>query len=402
MKYIMLMLLPSTPSQWLLLVLVCAAGWFTFALCSDKPWKSFEASNICGAFCGLSLFYGVKNGLGGLGDILSSLTGKYVDGYPHPIVPLVNAFVAVPRVLVGCFFLAMAGEMISLLPGQEEQKDGKTSSRQQKQKVDEWNANRLIEQIASTFNLLPAESGQPNYHGYKLVDRDNGGTPDPLWRIVNPQNVQLARSQSRLYGNPGGGLSRSNFSTNEIQSGQKGEQVLASMIAFSCPNVVSFWSLHGLNEQHGFTNADIDCVIAGQDKQGKTHLWFVDAKNYKGSADTAYRNLNENQLVRICVSQHAFENGADGRPDLKLSANMDWQRSTWAYRFINKPVVVEWLVCMVPTSDKGVPNVNGVNWPGGIQCVNPEELVRRIHAVDLDSVQNIPLDWLDMFKRHLK
>lgn len=106
--------------------------------------------------------------------------------------------------------------------------------------------------------------------------------------------------------------------------------------------------------------------------------------------------------MRICVSQHAFENGVDGRPDLKLSANMDWQRSTWAYRFINEPVVVEWLVCMAPTSDKGVPNVNGVNWPGGIQCVNPEELVRRIHAVDLDSVQNIPLDWLDMFKQHLK
>lgn len=60
MKYIMLMLLPSTPSQWLLLVLVCVVGWFTFALCSDKSWKSFEASNICGAFCGLSLFYGVK------------------------------------------------------------------------------------------------------------------------------------------------------------------------------------------------------------------------------------------------------------------------------------------------------------------------------------------------------
>lgn len=164
-----------------------------------------------------------------------------MDGYPHPVVPLVNAFVAVPRVLVGCFFLAMVGEMISLLPGQEEQKNGKPSSRQQKQKVDEWNANRLIEQIASTFNLLPAESDQ------------------------------------------------SNFSMNEIQSGQRGEQVLASMIAASCPNVVSFWSLRGLDEQHGFTNADIDCVIAGQDKQGKTHLWFVDAKNYKGSADTAYR-----------------------------------------------------------------------------------------------------------------
>lgn len=302
----------------------CVAGWFTFALCSDKPWKSFEASNICGAFCGISLFYGIKNGLGGLSDILSSLTGKYVNGYPHPIVPLVNAFVAVPRILVGCFFLTMAGELIGLIPAQEERKNNKTAPTLQKRKTDEQDISRLIEQTANIFNLLPAEPDQPNYHGYKLVDRDNGGTPDPLWRTVDPQDVQLARSQSRLYGNPGGGLSQSNFTANEIQSGQKGEQVLASMIAANCPNVVSFWSLHGLDERHRFTDADIDCVIAGQDKQGRTHLWFVDAKNYKGNADTAYRNISQNQLVRISVSQRAFETGMDGRPDLELSANVGW------------------------------------------------------------------------------
>lgn len=376
----------------------CVAGWFTFALCSDKPWKSFEASNICGAFCGISLFYGIKNGLGGLSDILSSLTGKYVNGYPHPIVPLVNAFVAVPRILVGCFFLTMAGELIGLIPAQEERKNNKTAPTLQKRKTDEQDISRLIEQTANIFNLLPAEPDQPNYHGYKLVDRDNGGTPDPLWRTVDPQDVQLARSQSRLYGNPGGGLSQSNFTANEIQSGQKGEQVLASMIAANCPNVVSFWSLHGLDERHRFTDADIDCVIAGQDKQGRTHLWFVDAKNYKGNADTAYRNISQNQLVRISVSQRAFETGMDGRPDLELSANVGWQRSMWAFRFTGKPVDVEWLVCMVPTSNRGVSDVNGVNWPYGIPCVTPEELVRRVNMVDLDSVQNLPLDWLDMFK----
>ncbi len=70
--------------------------------------------------------------------------------------------------------------------------------------------------------------------------------------------------------------------------------------------------------------------------------------------------------------------------------------------FLGKPVVVEWLVCMVPTSDKGVPNVDSVTWPGDIPCVTPEELVRRVNAVGLDSVQNIPLDWLNTFKRQLK
>ena len=219
---------------------------------------------------------------------------------------------------------------------------------------------------------------------------------------MNPANIQQARSQYRLYGNPGGGLSQSNFTTNEIQSGQKGEQILATMLAGNCPNVVSFWSLHGLNERHQFIDADIDCVIAGQDKQGKTHLWFVDAKNYKGNADTAYRNLTSDQLLRISVSQRAFETGVDGRPDLKLSANMNWQRDMWAFMFNGKPVEVEWLVCRVPTSDKRVPDVNGVMWPGDIPCVTPEELVRRVNAVDLDSTQNLPLDWLDTLKRHVK
>lgn len=70
--------------------------------------------------------------------------------------------------------------------------------------------------------------------------------------------------------------------------------------------------------------------------------------------------------------------------------------------FNGKPVEVEWLVCMVPTSDKGAPDVTGVMWPGDIPCVTTEELVRRVNAVDLDSTQNLPLDWLDTLKRHVK
>lgn len=81
---------------------------------------------------------------------------------------------------------------------------------------------------------------------------------------------------------------------------------------------------------------------------------------------------------------------------------MNWQRGMWDFMFNGKPVEVEWLVCMVPTSDKGVPDVTGVMWPGNIPCVTPEELVRRVNAVDLDSTQNLPLDWLDTLKRHVK
>lgn len=223
---------------------------------------------------------------------------------------------------------------------------------------------QTIQVIAQACKVEKAEEGQPNYHGYKLVDNDLGGEPDPLWDTISEVDMEQARRQYRLYGTPGGGLRNSDFSSNGVSSGRKGEQVLARMITANCPNTVSFWSLYGLDEQHHRTDADIDCVIAGQDKQGRTRLWFVDAKNYKGGSDTAYRNISRTRLLRASISQHAFENGPDGRPDLELSGNMNWQRKNWSFMFEGKPIIVEWLVCMVPTTNRGVPNVSGVFWPG--------------------------------------
>lgn len=400
-KYLLLILMPSSILQWLLLIACVVGGWFLFSTRFETSKKSAETVNIWGAVFGVALFYGLKNGLGGLGDMFMSLSGTYVDGYPHPQVPLINAFVAIPRIFVSILCLSFVYGLYQPVSKKEDE-DYEKQRQQDEAKEAEQSLNQTIDQIGSVFNLIKAEPGQPNYHGYRLVNDDNGGQPDTLWNTMTPTNIQQARNQFRLYGNPGGGLSQSDFSKNEIQSGQKGEQILANMITGNCLNVVSFWSLHGLDKQRRFTDADIDCVIAGQDMQGKTHLWFVDAKNYKGNADTAYRNLTSDQLLRISIGQHAFETGVDGRPDLKLSSNMNWQRDMWASVFHGKPVEVEWLVCMVPTSDKGVPDVNGVMWPGNIPCVTPEELVRRVNAVGLDSVQNIPLDWLDMFKRQLK
>lgn len=268
--------------------------------------------------------------------------------------------------------------------------------------------DRVIYTIAQVCEVDKAGDNQPNYHGYKLADDDLGGEPDPLWNTISTVDLEQARRQYRLYGTPGGGLSSSGFSSDEVESGQKGEQVLARMVVANCSNVVSFWSLHGLNNQGQQTVSDIDCVIAGQDKRGRTRLWFVDAKNYKGNEDTAYRNIDATHLLRISISQHAFENGVDGRPDLEISGNMDWQRKNWNAMFNarpafrGKPIVAEWLVCMVPTTNKGIPDVAGVFWPGDIPCVTPEELVARVNAANLDSVQNIPLDMLNMFKRQLK
>lgn len=424
MKYLTLLLVPSSILQWLLLIAFAVVGWFISA---QRTGNQKDTANAVGILCGILMFYGLKNILGGLGDIFDRDVTKYFEyksmalSLRNTIFPsLVNFLFSILRIVIGSALAYSAYNKLPLTPDEKHEQEEanrlaeiivnsndanrtlREIDRQAERQRNTEQAERTIIQMGENFNMTKAEDGQPNYHGYKLVDEDNGGRANPLWNTLNPLNIQQARNQYRLYGEPGGGLSQSDFSANEIQSGQKGEQVLANMITGNCPNVVSFWSLHGLDDQHRPTNSDIDCVIAGQDKQGNTHIWFVDAKNYKGNADTAYRNVAPNQLVRLCISQRAFEKGVDGRPDLELSSNMDWQRKTWASMFLGKPVVVEWLVCMVPTSDKGVPNVDGVTWPGNIPCVTPEELVRRVNAVGLDSVQNIPLDWLNTFKRQLK
>lgn len=403
-----LLFIPSSIQEWLLLIAFAAGGWVLYSYRTETSTKNM--ANAWGIINGVLAFCGL-NSLLEIGDYkLRLLTDN----------PFVEFLLYICCLVISALCIDLA---YSLLPPtaeevrqQEEAKrlsDVISNSDNPSRTIEEINRQRehqrnaeqaaqAIVKIGETFHLAKADAGQPNYHGYKLVDEDNGGQADPLWNTLNESNIQQAQKQYRLYGKPGIGLTQSNFSSDKVWSGLAGERILANMISGNCPNVISFWSLHGLNDRHRPTDSDIDCAIVGQDRQGNTRIWFVDAKNYKGNADTAYRNVAPNQLVRLCISQRAFENGVDGRPDLGLSSNMDWQRKTWAPMFLNKPVVVEWLVCMVPTSDKGVPNVDGVTWPGGIACVTPEELVRRVNAVDLDSVQNIPLDWLNTFKRQLK
>lgn len=403
-----LLFIPSSIREWLLLIAFAAGGWVLYAYRTETSTKN--PTNACGIINGTLAFCALKSLLE-IGDYKLRLLAYN---------PIGEFFLYIFCLVISalCAYLAFS----TLPPTPEEVQQEERAKRLADVIVNSDDPNRTIEEIdrqrerqrnaeqaaqsivkiSETFNMAKADDGQPNYHGYKLVDEDNGGQADPLWNTLNESNIQQAQKQYRLYGKPGVGLTRSDFSSDKVWSGLAGERILANMISGNCPNVISFWSLHGLNDQHRPTDSDIDCAIVGQDRQGNTRIWFVDAKNYKGNADTAYRNIAPNQLVRLCISQRAFENGVDGRPDLELSSNMDWQRKTWAPMFLNKPVIVEWLVCMVPTSDKGVPNVDGVTWPGNIPCVTPEELVRRVNAVDLDSVQNIPLDWLNTFKRQLK
>lgn len=103
MKYLLLILVPSSILQWLLLLVCGVGGWFLFSTQFKTSKKSIAMVNVLGAVCGIAFFYGLKNGLGGLSDMFMSLSGKYVYGYPHSQVPLINAFIAIPRILIGVF-----------------------------------------------------------------------------------------------------------------------------------------------------------------------------------------------------------------------------------------------------------------------------------------------------------
>lgn len=126
------------------------------------------------------------------------------------------------------------------------------------------------------------------------------------------------------------------FGNTAVQAGQQGESALARIIAYMRLNVISFWSLYGLNENRQPINADIDCVLVGIDPQQQVHAWFVDAKNYKGGSDTKYVNLDPRNLVRMSISRRALVKGSDGTPVVKMSENMATQRDNWRPR--SKPI----------------------------------------------------------------
>lgn len=94
-----------------------------------------------------------------------------------------------------------------------------------------------------------------------MIDHDNGGSPDPLYEASLNANLQQERQLGKLYGDPGSGLDYSAFGNTAVQAGQQGESALARIIAYMRLNVISFWSLYGLNENRQPINADIDCVL---------------------------------------------------------------------------------------------------------------------------------------------
>lgn len=259
-----------------------------------------------------------------------------------------------------------------------------------------------LNRLAPRYGLVAAMSNEDSYYGWFMIDHDNGGSPDPLYEASLNANLQQERQLGKLYGDPGSGLDYSAFGNTAVQAGQQGESALARIIAYMQLNVISFWSLYGLNENRQPINADIDCVLVGIDPQQQVHAWFVDAKNYKCGSDTKYVNLDPRNLVRMSISRRALIKGSDGTPVVKMSENMATQRDNWASTLETYHVAAQWMVCMVPGGHNGTPDVSEATWPGGIRVVTPEQLVAEIRSVDLLPIDNIPQNVFEVFGNSVK
>lgn len=256
--------------------------------------------------------------------------------------------------------------------------------------------------FAPRYRLVAAMSNEDSYYGWFMIDHDNGGSPDPLYEASLNANLQQERQLGKLYGDPGSGLDYSAFGNTAVQAGQQGESALARIIAYMQLNVISFWSLYGLNENRQPINADIDCVLVGIDPQQQVHAWFVDAKNYKGGSDTKYVNLDPRNLVRMSISRRALIKGSDGTPVVKMSENMATQRDNWASTLETYHVAAQWMVCMVPGGHNGNPDVSEAVWPGNVRVVTPGQLVAEIQSLSLLPVDNIPPRVVRLFTSAVK
>lgn len=282
--------------------------------------------------------------------------------------------------------------------------------------------------VVNAAQIAQAAPGEPDFYGFRVVDQDAskelyGDSEGNAYHAGMKADLNAARQKGQLYGTPGIGLKNSGFATSNINSGSKGERVLAGIIAAFNEgglNVDGFYSLYGLNERGQKTTADIDCVLLGIDHAGQLHAWFVDAKYYKGGKDTKYICMGDNTIARTSKAKHAFVTGPNGQVTLPTSQNMVHQAATWRPLLEQYHISAKWVICFVP-GPEGTPDVSDVRWSAirsvvtdpdspngtraeytGIPVMSMEDLIKEIHGMDLAYTANIPLAAIQLFKNQLK
>lgn len=260
---------------------------------------------------------------------------------------------------------------------------------------------KLVSRVAKIFSIITDRHG---WNGWQVVGRDASYQYSLLDIHSDCSDLRSLSNQGLLRGEPGLGLEEaSEFDERQIRAGEKGETILARAILGEHPPFLSWWSLYGFDEYGRLTVSDIDCVLLGMRPNGRMVAWFIDAKCYKGGADTVYAQLGEWHLVRVSRIRRAFVADSTGKPWLTMSPNMWEQRERWAPLLKQYGIESYWMVCVTPPGDYGTPDMSAVTWPGGIATTDIPILRTMVYSqCSPGMLAYIPPAVIALFDNHLK
>ena len=180
----------------------------------------------------------------------------------------------------------------------------------------------------------------------------------------------------RIYGEPGSGLSESNFGQDEVRSGTEGEQIFAKLLSRDgiLDRCVSFWSMsrpttEGERDDSG---ADIDCALLIDN-----HLLLIDVKNYR--AGLAYHTLIPDKAM-FCVYPAAR---VVAQKPYIFSVNMNWARNN-LYEYLGSRcpgLTIDTFVVLVPGESGEATLDSDITWPGGIPAYSYSAFLSVVNAI---------------------
>lgn len=230
---------------------------------------------------------------------------------------------------------------------------------------------------ASTLGA-PKKTYNPQTIGLSSADRQYTPGQFTGYEPRKLESVKIANSRT-MRGNPGSGLNYSNFDDEAISLGQKGEVNFAKALTIAqhskgtalIHSLDSFWSVampskhNAAQRDHDFSS-DIDCIIVSDKK-----IYLIDLKFYK-SGNVAYKSSGADLY---CIN---LDTGAQIGAITKMSKNMETAQSRFQALFPG--MLVRSRVVFMPT-DKGIPKVEGVFWPGGIPAVGLMSMLDELSTV---------------------
>lgn len=214
----------------------------------------------------------------------------------------------------------------------------------------------------------------------RLTDADRAFVPGAITGY-EPQSIESVKisTTNLMHGTPGVGLSSSGFGADAIKLGQRGEANFAKTLSVALhksgrPIIEStdtFWSVAmpskiSASKRDLLFESDIDCIVVSADT-----IYLLDLKYYTGG-NVAYRTI-EDQLHCVDLST-----GEAANSPKKMSRNMEMAQTRFKALF--PKMNVKSRVVFMPT-ERGIPRVTGVYWPGNIPAVGLMSILNELSHI---------------------